>query len=177
MPSWYQTGNPRHFHPRRPDHSCRRTSVNLRQDLLQSFKHPLPPCTGAPIGLPLVAPEARLLHAQVRARAGRSERPGDDPVYIEGRPRVGQRLVRLDDQNLTIDHEVEVGSRRSLKIEAVTDNRLEIVLHEPFLDQMRLCKRTPDLFRRMRELTLDNNGARPCRPFVHWSIRLRRSSS
>ena len=53
---------------------------------------------------------------------------------------------------------------------------LEVVLHQPLLDQVRLRERAPDLFRRKRDLTFDNDGARFDRWFVHWSILFSRSS-
>src|ERR1700733_9156242 len=43
---------------------CRQTSVCPRHDLLQVGKEPLPPVFGALVGLLLIRPEARLLHAQ-----------------------------------------------------------------------------------------------------------------
>src|SRR5260370_34076568 len=51
-----------------------RASIYPRQDLLQVCKELLPPVLGALVGLLLIGPEARLLHAQVgpRARWGES---------------------------------------------------------------------------------------------------------
>src|SRR2546430_14378000 len=46
------------------------------------------------------------------------------------------------------------------KIETVVHDRLEVVLHEPFLDQVWLRERAPDLFRRKRYLPFDNDGER-----------------
>src|SRR5580700_829867 len=79
------------------------TSLYPRQDLLQVCKEPLPPVLGALVGLLLVRPEARLLHAQVGPRARRGESPGNDTLETKGRPRVRQRLVRLDGHYLTVD--------------------------------------------------------------------------
>src|SRR5882672_11722426 len=81
----------------------RRASVYPRQDLLQVRKELLPPELGALVGLLLIRPEPRLLHAQVGPRARRSECPGDDTLETIGRPRVRQRLVRLDCQDLAVD--------------------------------------------------------------------------
>ena len=53
----------------------------------------------------------------------------------------------------------------SAKIEAVTHGWLEVVLHQPLLDQVWLRERAPDLFRRIRDLTFDNDGARFGRRF------------
>jgi hypothetical protein len=41
----------------------------------------------------------------------------------------------------------------------VTHDWLEIALHEPLLDQVWLRERAPNLFQRMRDLTLDNYEA------------------
>src|SRR5262249_8041785 len=43
---------------------CRQTSIYPRQDLFQVCKELLPPVPGAMVGLLLIRPEARLLHAQ-----------------------------------------------------------------------------------------------------------------
>jgi hypothetical protein len=57
---------------------CRQTSVYPRQDLLQGRKELLPPALGARVGLLLIRPEARLLHAQVGPRGGGAYRSGLD---------------------------------------------------------------------------------------------------
>ncbi len=44
---------------------CRQISVYPRQDLLQGRKEPLPPVVATLVGLLLIRPEARLLHAKV----------------------------------------------------------------------------------------------------------------
>src|SRR5262249_46596269 len=61
----------------------------------------------------------------------------------------------------------------SAKIETVVDDRLEVVLHEPLLDQVWLRERAPDLFWRIRDLTFDDDGARFSRSMGHWFILLR----
>src|ERR1700730_5267575 len=154
---------------------CRRqtaVSVYPRQDLLQVCKELLPPALGALVGLFLIRPEARLLHAQVGPRARRGESPSDDTLETIGRPRVRQRFARLDCQDLTVD-----SAPVCAKIETVVHDRLEVVLHEPLLDQVWLRERAPDLFRRIRYLPFDNDGERFGRSIAHWSILLRRSSS
>src|SRR5258708_40063883 len=154
-----------------------RASIYPRQDLLQVCKELLPPVPGAPVGLLLIRPEARLLHAQVRPRARWSERKFHHTPKIVGRivvhkiPGVGQRLVRLDGQDLAVQHAAPV----SAKVETVTDDWLEVVLHQPLLDQVWLGERAPDLFRRMRYLAFDNDGARFDRRIAHWSIRSSKS--
>jgi hypothetical protein len=42
----------------------------------------------------------------------------------------------------------------------VAHDRLEVILHEPFLDQVGLRERAPDFFRRKRYLAFDNDGKR-----------------
>src|SRR6266480_1833773 len=148
-----------------------RTSVDPRQDLLQVGKEARPPVFGALVGLLLLRPEAQLFHAQVGPRARSGESPSDDALETMGRPRVRQRFVRLDCQDLTVD-----GAPVCAKIETVVHDRLEVVLHQPLLDQVWLRERAPDLFRRIRDLTFDNDGERFGRSFVHWSILLSRSS-
>src|SRR5580704_1955813 len=150
---------------------CRQTSIYPRQYLLKGRKELLPPVPGALVGLLLIRPEARLLHAQVSSRACRGESPGDDALETIGCPRVRQRFVRLDCHYLTVD-----SAPVRAKIETVVHDRLEVVLHEPLLDQVWLRERAPDLFRRERDLPFDNDGKRFGRGFAHWSILLSRSS-
>src|ERR1700730_12072433 len=111
---------------------CRRqtaVSVCPRQDLFQVCKELLPPALGALVGLLLIRPEARLLHAQVGPRARRSESPSDDTLEAIGRPGVRQNLIQLDCHYLTVD-----SAPVCAKTETVVHDRLEIVLHEPLLD-------------------------------------------
>src|SRR5437763_1304009 len=147
----------------------RTASVYPRQDLLQGRKEPLPPALGALVVLLLIRPETRLLHAQVGPRGRRGESPTDDALETIGRPRVRQRFVRLDRQDLTVN-----SAPVCAKIEAVTHDRLEIVLHQPLLDQVWLRERAPDLFRRMRYPPFDNDGKRVGRGLAPWSILLSR---
>src|SRR6266571_8739944 len=149
----------------------RRASVYPRQYLLQGRKEPQPPALGALVVLRLIRPEARLLHAQVGPRARRGESPGDDTLEAIGGPRVRQRFVRLDCDDLTVD-----SAPVCAKIETVVHDRLEVVLHQPLLDQVWLRERAPDLLRRIRYLTFDNDGERFGRSIAHWSILLSRSS-
>src|SRR5664279_3206219 len=151
-------------------------SIYPRQYLFQGRKVLLPAVSGAVIGLRLVRPEARLLHAQQCPRKRRGEGPGHDTLETIGRPGVRQRFVRLDGQDLAVDDDAHVGLRGLSKIEAVIHEWLEVVLHQPLLDQMRLGERAPDPFRRKRYLALDNDGAGCGRCLVHWSILLSRSS-
>src|SRR4030088_1205409 len=145
--------------------ASRQTSICSRQGLLQVCKELLPPELGALVGLLLIRPEARLLHAQVGPRARRGESPSDDTLETIGRPRVRQRFVRLDCQDLTVNN-----APVCAKIETVVHDRLECVLHEPLLDQVWLRERAPDLFRRKSYLPFDDDGARFGRSIGHWSI-------
>src|SRR5215471_8285122 len=79
------------------------SSIYPCQYLLQGPKELLPSVLGALVVLRLIRPEARLLHAQVGPRARRGESPSDDTLKTEGTPRVRQRFVRLDCQDLTVD--------------------------------------------------------------------------
>src|SRR5215471_12735696 len=156
------------------DPSCgllRSASIYPRQHLLQVCKELLPPALGALVVPRLIRPEARLLHAQVGPRARRGEGPGNDTFQIIGLPLVRQRFVRFDCQDLTVD-----SAPVCAKIETAAHDRLEVVLHEPLLDQVWLRERAPDLFRRVRYLAFDNDGERFGRRFVHWSILFTRSS-
>src|SRR5207248_5022398 len=130
-----------------------RASVYARQYLLKLSDEPRPPALGALVVLRLIRPEARLLHAQVGPRARRGESPGDDTLEAIGRPRVRQRFVRLDRHDLAVD-----SAPVCAKIETVVHDRLEVVLHQPLLDQVWLRERAPDLFRRMRYFPFDNDG-------------------
>src|SRR4029453_12338407 len=144
---------------------CWQTSVYPRQDLLQVCKELLPPVLGALVGLLLIRPEARLLHAQAGPRARRGESPGDETFETISRPLVRQRFFRLACQDLTVN-----SAPVCPKIETVVHDRLEVVLHQPLLDQVWLRERAPDLFRRMSDLSFDNDGAHLGGSIGHWSI-------
>src|SRR5215469_2604416 len=151
--------------------SCRRTSIHPRQDLLQLRKEPLPPALGSLVGLLLIRPEARLLHTQMGPRARGGEGPSDHALQTIGTPSVRQRFVRLDCQDLTVD-----SAPVCTKTETMVHYRLEVVLHQPLLDQVWLRERAPDLFRRIRDFPFDNDGKFFGRGFAHWSILLSRFS-
>ena len=82
---------------------------SVRAKTCSSFaKNCCHPALGAPEGLLLIRPEARLLHAQAGPRARWRERKGHHALEIVGRivvrkiPSVGQRSVRLDGEDLVI---------------------------------------------------------------------------
>src|SRR5271170_2506761 len=147
------------------------TSIYPRQYLLQGRKEPRPSGLGSLVGLLLIRPEARLLHAQAGPRVRRGESPRDDTPETIGAPCVRQRFVRLDCQDLTVD-----SAPVCAEAETVVHDRLEIILHQPLLDQVWLGERAPDLFRRMRNLPFDNDRERFGCGFAHWSILFSKSS-
>jgi hypothetical protein len=81
-----------------------RASLRPRQDLLQGRKELRPSALGALVGLLLIRPEARLLHAQVGPSARSGESPSDDTLETIGAPRVRHRFVRFDRQDLTVNN-------------------------------------------------------------------------
>src|SRR5258708_23056824 len=105
-----------------------RASLYPRQDLLQVCKELLPPVLGALVGLLLIRPEARLLHAQAGPHARRGESPSDHTLETLSPPRVRQRFVQPDCQDLSVD-----SAPVCAKIETVVHDRLEVVLHQPLL--------------------------------------------
>src|SRR5580658_5584659 len=113
-----------------------RSSLCPRQDLLQFRKELLPAVLGALVVLRLIGPEAGLLHAQAGPRRRRGESESHDSCKTKGAPRIGQRLVRLDDEHLTINNAVPVRLRIHAQTEMAADDRLKIVLHQPLRDQV-----------------------------------------
>ena len=59
-----------------------------------------------------------------------------DTLKTEGAPRIGQRFVRLDDENLTVNNAVPIRLRVHAKTETMPDGWLEVVLHQPLRDQV-----------------------------------------
>src|SRR5580698_961775 len=153
-----------------------RNSFDPRQNLLQVGEELLPAILGPLVVLRLVAPEALLLHVQMRSRGCWRERESHRALQAQRPPRIRKSLVWFDDNNPTVDDAIPVRLRVHAKTEMVTDLGLEVVLHQPLFDQMRLCQRAPNLFRRKRQLPFDNHGKRFGRRGVHWSILLSRSS-
>src|SRR5580704_268242 len=74
----------------------------------------------------------------------------------------------LELEHLAVQHAPPVAA----KVEALTNHRLEVVPHQPLLDQVRFSERAPDFFRRMRKLAFNNHRA----GVTHWSILLSKSS-
>src|SRR5262245_12265354 len=99
------------------EHETSNDERQPRQNLLQPFKELLPSGMRAAKRLLLIGTEADLLHAQARAGAGRCERKRHHALQTERRvvvfeiPRVGQLLVRLDHQNLAVDHATPIAAQ------------------------------------------------------------------
>src|SRR5262249_30983569 len=105
--------------------------------------------------------EARLLHAQMGSRARRRESPSHHARHAQrafpGIPCVGQYLVRLDREDLTVDNTVPTPVGSCPKVETVSHDRLEVVLHQPLFDKVRLRQRAPDFFCRERDVSFDDD--------------------
>src|SRR6478672_22917 len=152
--TWTRRGSISHVAPTSFD-LFRRASIYPRQDLLQVCKELLPPILGALVGLLLIRPEARLLHAQVGPRARRGESPSDDTLETIGRPRVRQRFVRLDCHYLTVD-----SAPVCAKIETVVHEGLKSFFMSHSSIRCGCVSARQILFRRMRHLSFDNDGER-----------------
>src|SRR3984957_979707 len=146
-----------------------RRSIVPRHQLIEVLQEFLPAELGTAEGLRLIGAEARLLHAKASTAAGRSEDKGHHArqivggIFVRMVPGVGQRLVRLDGENLAVQYATPVAA----KIEMMADGRFEVVLHQPLLDQMRLGQRAPEFFRRKRKFPLDHDGANLVSVLVH----------
>src|SRR5947209_11869060 len=93
------------------------------QQLVQLGEELLPAGMRAAIGLLLAGAEARLLDTQMRARARRRQRECHHALEIVRRilmreiPGVGERSLRLDGQDLAVQHAAPL----TAKIEAMAD--------------------------------------------------------
>src|SRR5262249_1320156 len=97
--------------------------------------------------------------------------------FVAGRvPRVGQPPVRFDHEDLAVDDTVPSGYGLGAEVERVADDWLEVVLHQPFLEQRAWREDAPDLLRWMRHLSFDDDGAGGEGGFGHWSIPFSRVS-
>src|SRR5579872_1459486 len=98
-----------------------RSSVEARQDLLQTVEEFRPAVSGALVSPCLVRREAGLLHAQMRAGAGGRQRPGHHAVEALCGPCVGQHLLRFDAHDLALD-----GAPVGTEIKAMAERWLEV---------------------------------------------------
>jgi hypothetical protein len=71
-------------------------------------------------------------------------------------PAIGKLFVRFDDHDLAIDYPVPIAHGGGAKIELMANHRLEVIVHQPLLDQPAFCESTPDFFRRVRHLSFDH---------------------
>lgn len=93
------------------------------------------------ISLFLIETEIGLLHFLMCAAVRLGQRPRHNAVQPVRLPSTREGLLWLDRQHLAT-HCAPFG----VQLERVTDFRLKIRLHPPFLDEMALCQRAPDLF-------------------------------
>ena len=91
---------------------------------------------------------------------GRNQGPNDDAHQPHGVPAIGELLVGFDDQNFGIDYAVPIGHGCGAEIEPMAHDGLEVVVHQPLLDQRTLRESAPDLLRRVRQFFLDHQRAR-----------------
>src|SRR5439155_23463902 len=88
---------------------------------------------------------------------------------------IGEPSIGFDDQNFAVGNTIPVPHGLGAEVESVTHHRLEVVLHEPLLDQRALGESAPDFLRRMRHLPFDDEGTHGG-SFGHWSILFNRFS-
>src|SRR5262252_1807364 len=159
-------------------------SVEPRDHPFQPANETLPPVTRTLVEALVFRPEARLLHAHEDAALCRRQRPGNDGpqsvrCLLAGRvPAIGEPFTGFHDQNLA-DDAVPLWHRLGAEIESVAHDRLEIVLHQPLLDQRTLREGAPYLFRRVRHFSFNDERTRGGgfgRGCAHWSILLSESA-
>src|SRR5690606_4618213 len=115
----------------------------------------------------------------MRAAAVRRQGKGHDAFERIGRivigevPRIGEALMWLDGKHLAVENAAPF----ALELEFVTELGREIIVHQPFADEMRLGQRPPYLFRRMGKLALDSYGAQVIHGFSPCLARWRRGSA
>jgi hypothetical protein len=62
-------------------------------------------------------------------------------------PAIADPLIGFDEQDLAVGHAVPMRHRRGAEIGPVADDRLEVVVHQPLLDQRALREGAPHAFR------------------------------
>ena len=85
--------------------------------------------------------------------------PGDDALQAHGAPTVGESRVRLDQEDFTVDDSAPVGDGRGAEAETMVYGGLEIIFHQPLLDESALGEGAPDFLRGMRHVAFDDEGA------------------
>ncbi len=105
--------------------------------------------------------------AQARAACHlwrRRERPGDHGVQTRGLraapPRVTEALVQIDLQHLAADDPVPPRRRLRLESEAVPDEKLHVIDHEPRREQLGLGQRSPYFRGRVWQVVLHGDRLR-----------------
>src|SRR5271163_2879357 len=88
------------------------SSSNTPNDPLQGADELLPAVLCTLISCLLIGTEAGLLHTNVGAALGRSQRPEHHPMKLASRvantPAIGEALGRVDDQHLAVDNTIPV---------------------------------------------------------------------
>src|SRR6266567_3810083 len=110
----------------------------------------------------LLQPGDNTLQADARAALRWSQRQEDHPLQsargIANTPAIRQALERVDDEHLAVDDAVPVRHRLGAELELAPDHRLEVVVHHPLREERALCKRSPQLLRRVRKYALDHKA-------------------
>ena len=101
---------------------------------------------------------------------GRCQRPCDHAPHPQCAPAIGELLVGFDDQDFTLDDAIPIGHGGGAKTKSMAHRRLEVVIHQPFLDQSAFRESAPDFFRRVRHFSFHHDGARSGWLMVHSSI-------
>ena len=84
--------------------------------------------------------------------------------------------MRFQQQNFTFYEAVPIGHGRGAEAETMANDGLEIILHQPSLDQGAIRERSPDFFRRVWHFSFHDESA--CRSGIrHLSILFNRFSS
>src|ERR1700687_5301782 len=116
----------------------------------------LPAVVRALVGMLLIRPEARLLHAHERSAARRKQRPNDDALQPQSVPAIRELLVGFDDQDFGIDYAVPLGHGCGAEIKPMAQDGLEVVFHQPLFNQRTLREGSPNFFRRVRQFYFDH---------------------
>ncbi len=129
---------------------------------LQAAEELLPAVLCTLISCLLIGTEAGLLHANVSAALGWSQRPEHHPLKpgfaSSNTPVIRQTLERVDDQHLAVDDAIPVRHGVGAELEPPPDHRLEVVVHHPLREERALGERSPQLLWRVREYALDHKG-------------------
>src|SRR5690606_14106760 len=139
--------------------------IYATSDVLEALEDAWPALAHALESQLVRRPEAGLLHPNERAAVSRHQRPGHDGDEAAGRfravsPAVAEQMRRIDGQHLAIGNAGPAGQGSSAEGEAMADLGNEIVLQEPFGDQVALGQCPPHLFGWMVHLPLEAEADR-----------------